>query len=89
MTLAAEAARPSARVAFDVFHPRPWGWKVALYLWTKGIGAGAFGLIFITAALGLAPVDQATRLVAAFISLAGVGLRPSCWWPTSSDRNGS
>jgi Fe-S-cluster-containing dehydrogenase component/formate-dependent nitrite reductase membrane component NrfD len=74
MALAAEAARPGARVAFDVFHPRPWGWKVALYLWTKGIGAGAFGLIFIAAALGLAPVDQATRLVAAFISLAGVGV---------------
>ena len=66
--------RPAARVAYDVFHPRPWGWKVALYLWTKGIGAGAFGLIFVAVGLGLAPVDQLTRLVAAFISLAGVGL---------------
>ena len=66
--------RPGARVAYDVFHPRPWGWKVALYLWTKGVGAGAFGLIFLAAALGLAPVDQVTRLVGAFISLVGVGL---------------
>ncbi len=66
--------RQDARVAYDVFHPRPWGWKVALYLWTKGIGAGAFGLIFVTATLGLAPVDQLTRLVAGFISLVGVGL---------------
>ena len=40
---------PKARVAYDVFHPRPWGWKVALYLWTKGIGAGAFGLVFLVA----------------------------------------
>jgi Fe-S-cluster-containing dehydrogenase component len=67
-------SRPAARVAYDVFHPRAWGWRVALYLWTKGIGAGAFGLIFVATALGLAPVDQVTRLVGAFISLAGVGL---------------
>ncbi|MEO8461914.1 MAG: NrfD/PsrC family molybdoenzyme membrane anchor subunit, partial [Chloroflexota bacterium] len=65
---------PRPRVGYDVFHPRPWGWRVALYLWTKGIGAGAFGLLFLTAALGLAPVDQVTRLVGGFISLAGVGL---------------
>lgn len=69
-----EATRPGTRVAYDVFHPRPWGWKVAFYLWTKGIGAGAFGLIFLAAALGFAPVDQLTRVVAASISLAGVGL---------------
>jgi formate-dependent nitrite reductase membrane component NrfD len=66
--------RPGTRVAYDVFHPRPWGWKVALYLWTKGIGAGSFGLVFLAVALGLAPVDQLTRIVAATIALAGVGL---------------
>jgi Fe-S-cluster-containing dehydrogenase component/formate-dependent nitrite reductase membrane component NrfD len=66
--------RPGTRVAYDVFHPRPWGWKVALYLWTKGIGAGAFGLVFLAGALGLAPVDQLTRVVIATISLSGVGL---------------
>ncbi len=69
-----ETTRPGTRVAYDVFHPRPWGWRVALYLWTKGIGAGAFGLIFLAAALGLAPVDQTTRLVGATIALVGVGL---------------
>jgi Fe-S-cluster-containing dehydrogenase component/formate-dependent nitrite reductase membrane component NrfD len=65
---------PKARVAYDVFHPRPWGWKVALYLWTKGIGAGAFGLVFLTAALGLTAPSQFVRLAAAFISLVGVAL---------------
>ncbi len=65
---------PKARVAYDVFHPRPWGWKVALYLWTKGIGAGAFGLVFLTATLGLAAPSQLVRLAAAFIALTGVGL---------------
>jgi Fe-S-cluster-containing dehydrogenase component/formate-dependent nitrite reductase membrane component NrfD len=69
-----DLTRPGTRVAYDVFHPRPWGWRVALYLWTKGVGAGAFGLIFLAAALGLAPVDQLTRVVAATIALAGVGL---------------
>jgi formate-dependent nitrite reductase membrane component NrfD len=64
---------PKARVAYDVFHPRPWGWKVALYLWTKGIGAGAFGLVFLVAALGLAAPDRVVRLGAAFLSLAGLG----------------
>lgn len=65
---------PKARVAYDVFHPRPWGWKVALYLWTKGIGAGAFLLVFLAAALGLAAPSQLVRLAVAFISLAAVGL---------------
>jgi Fe-S-cluster-containing dehydrogenase component/formate-dependent nitrite reductase membrane component NrfD len=65
---------PKARVAYDVFHPRPWGWKVALYLWTKGIGAGAFSLVFLAATLGLAAPSQLVRLAVASISLAGVGL---------------
>lgn len=30
-----------ARTTYNTAHPRPWGWKVATYLWTKGIGAGA------------------------------------------------
>src|ERR1700687_900351 len=31
-----------ARTVYDVAHPaRPWGWKVAAYLWTKSIAAGA------------------------------------------------
>jgi Fe-S-cluster-containing dehydrogenase component/formate-dependent nitrite reductase membrane component NrfD len=65
---------PKARVAYDVFHPRPWGWKVALYLWTKGIGAGAFGLVFLATALGLVAPSQLVRLSAAFISLAAIGV---------------
>lgn len=32
------------RVAYDVDHPRPWGWKVSSYLWTKSIAAGALGV---------------------------------------------
>jgi hypothetical protein len=30
------------RTVYDVDHdPRPWGWRVAAYLWTKSIAAGA------------------------------------------------
>jgi formate-dependent nitrite reductase membrane component NrfD/ferredoxin len=65
---------PKARVAYDAFHPRPWGWPVALYLWTKGIGAGAFSLLFLVTALGVAEAGVELRLAAAFASLAGIGL---------------
>jgi len=30
-----------AVTVYDVPHPKPWGWKVAAYLWTKSIGGGA------------------------------------------------
>src|SRR6059036_1359124 len=37
-----------ARPVYDAPHvPRPWGWKVSAYLWTKSIAAGAL----VTAAL--------------------------------------
>jgi len=69
------AARPRvARVAYDIYHPRPWGWPVALYLWTKGLGAGAFGVLFLALALGGATADTGVRLVAAFVALAGTGV---------------
>lgn len=29
------------REVYDVAHPAPWGWKIAAYLWTKSIAAGA------------------------------------------------
>ncbi len=32
------------RVAYDVHHPVPWGWKVSSYLWTKSIAAGSLGV---------------------------------------------
>ncbi len=41
------AGRPSAishqpsAVSYDIPKPRPWGWKVSTYIWTKSIAAGA------------------------------------------------
>ena len=31
----------NARLTLNTAHPRPWGWKVWTYLWTKSIAAGA------------------------------------------------
>lgn len=38
-----------ARTTLNTAHPRPWGWRVTAYLWTKAVGGGAI----IIAALGL------------------------------------
>jgi Fe-S-cluster-containing dehydrogenase component/formate-dependent nitrite reductase membrane component NrfD len=63
---------PKARAVYDVFHPRPWGWKVALYLWTKGIAGGAFLVVFLAAVLGVAAPGQLVRLASAFVSLTAI-----------------
>jgi formate-dependent nitrite reductase membrane component NrfD len=34
-------ADPTAATTLNTAHARPWGWRVATYLWTKGLGAGA------------------------------------------------
>ena len=65
---------PRARVAFDVFHPKPWGWPVAMYLWTKGFAAGAFVLLFVAGATGMADASFEMRVGTAFASLAFLGL---------------
>ena len=42
-----------ARPVYDAPHaPRPWGWKVGAYLWTKSIAAGALLLAAIGVLLG-------------------------------------
>lgn len=43
----------SARTTLNTAHPRPWGWKVVTYLWTKGIGAGALALACLAYLLGI------------------------------------
>ncbi len=55
---------PEADVVYDVHHPKPWGWKVATYLWTKSIGAGAVLIAAILLLAGWA-TNHATFDVAA------------------------
>ncbi|GAA6524225.1 4Fe-4S dicluster domain-containing protein [Intrasporangium sp. DVR] len=44
--------RSGARTTLNTAHPRPWGWKVVTYLWTKGIGAGALLVAALAVLLG-------------------------------------
>lgn len=46
-----EATR--AVTTLNTAHPRPWGWRVTTYLWTKSIGAGALLLAALATFLGL------------------------------------
>lgn len=42
-----------ARTTLNAAHPRPWGWKVVTYLWTKGVAAGALMLGALALLLGV------------------------------------
>ncbi len=42
-----------ARTTLNTAHPRPWGWRVVTYLWTKGVGAGALALAGLAVILGI------------------------------------
>jgi Fe-S-cluster-containing dehydrogenase component/formate-dependent nitrite reductase membrane component NrfD len=60
-----------ARTVYDVAHPaRPWGWKVAAYLWTKSIAAGAFLVAALGLAAGLLTADALVGLAVPVIGLA-------------------
>ena len=43
----------NARTTLNTAHPRPWGWKVVTYLWTKGVGAGALALALLAHLMGI------------------------------------
>jgi Fe-S-cluster-containing dehydrogenase component/formate-dependent nitrite reductase membrane component NrfD len=53
-----------SRVVYDVHHPKPWGWKVATYLWTKAIAAGVALVAALLFLFGWAS-DRATFELAA------------------------
>ena len=59
-----------ARTVYDVAHPeRPWGGKVAAYLWTKSIAAGALLVASLGVAGGFLTADTLTGLAAPVIGL--------------------
>lgn len=47
------------KTVYDIKHPAPWGWRIAAYLWTKALSAGA---VLIPAALGT--MDQRYAMIA-------------------------
>ncbi|MGW1679163.1 4Fe-4S dicluster domain-containing protein [Saccharopolyspora sp. NPDC002376] len=42
-----------ARTTLNTAHPRPWGWRVTTYLWTKAFGAGALLVAALARFLGV------------------------------------
>jgi formate-dependent nitrite reductase membrane component NrfD/Na+-translocating ferredoxin:NAD+ oxidoreductase RNF subunit RnfB len=42
-----------AHTTLNTAHPRPWGWRVVTYLWTKGVGAGALMVAGLAVILGI------------------------------------
>ncbi|ABL82435.1 MULTISPECIES: 4Fe-4S dicluster domain-containing protein [unclassified Nocardioides] len=65
-----------ARTTLNTAHPRPWGWKVVTYLWTKGVGAGALGLALLAhlMGIGLGPVGDYVAPVLGLFGAATTGV---------------
>ncbi|HLZ68920.1 MAG TPA: 4Fe-4S dicluster domain-containing protein [Dehalococcoidia bacterium] len=72
------AAGAVGRKVYDVTHAKPWGWKVAAYLWTKGVGAGAALVAAFLLAFGLLPrswlLDGAAPALAVVFTALTAGL---------------
>ena len=64
-----------ARVVYDAPHaPHPWGWKVAAYLWTKSISAGALMVAALGTMLGVPAADVIVGVVAPVLALLFLAL---------------
>src|SRR5690606_24924099 len=63
--------RGGAHTTLNTAHPRPWGWRVTTYLWTKSVGAGAMLLAAIAQLLGVR-LGGLGEVVAPVLGLVGV-----------------
>ena len=58
-------------LSYDVPHQAPWGWRVSLYTWTKGLAAGAYLVALMLALAGAVSWSSPlVRWVAPSVSLA-------------------
>ncbi|MDA8209763.1 MAG: polysulfide reductase NrfD [Actinomycetota bacterium] len=65
----------TAVVSYDMAHAVPWGWKVSLYTWTKGIAAGVYPVVLVMALLAGQPLSGSlVRYVAPAISLLALAI---------------
>ncbi|NKQ52369.1 polysulfide reductase NrfD [Amycolatopsis sp. K13G38] len=62
-----------ARTTLNTAHPRPWGWRVTTYLWTKAVGAGAMMLAALAQLLGI-DLGWIGAVVAPAVGVAGVAI---------------
>lgn len=69
-------AASQARTTYNTAHPRPWGWRVTTYLWTKGVAAGALLVAalasFLGADLGVLGTVVAPVVALVFLAVTGV-----------------
>ncbi|HEX6935413.1 MAG TPA: 4Fe-4S dicluster domain-containing protein [Actinomycetes bacterium] len=67
-----------SRTTYNTAHPRPWGWRVTTYLWTKGVSAGALLVaalaMFLGNDLGVLSTIVAPVLALVFAALTGLFL---------------
>ena len=68
----------AALLSYDVPHHAPWGWRVSLYTWTKGVAAGGFAVPLLLAATGFlrwaSPLARwaAPSLALGFLAVTGI-----------------
>ncbi len=62
-----------ARTTLNTAHPRPWGWRVTTYLWTKAFGGGALLIAALALVLGIDLGDLGT-IVAPAVAVVGVAV---------------
>jgi Fe-S-cluster-containing dehydrogenase component/formate-dependent nitrite reductase membrane component NrfD len=55
----------AALLSYDIPHQAPWGWRVSMYTWTKGIAAGALAVAVVLGYLGRLSFAGATMRYAA------------------------
>jgi formate-dependent nitrite reductase membrane component NrfD len=64
----------TAKTVYDVGHPKPWGGKISLYIWTKSISAGTFLLSTLLPYMNLAPRNALFRWGGPLIALIFLAL---------------
>ncbi len=68
----------AAVISYDVAHQLPWGWRVSLYTWTKGVAAGAYLVPVLLAVFGYINWSSTLlRFVGPAVALAFLGVTGS------------
>jgi Fe-S-cluster-containing dehydrogenase component/formate-dependent nitrite reductase membrane component NrfD len=62
-----------ARTTLNTPHPRPWGWRVTTYLWTKAVGGGALLVAALATLLGV-DLGILGTVVAPALGVAGTAI---------------
>ncbi len=63
----------NAKTTLNTAHPRPWGWRVTTYLWTKAVGGGALLVAALALLLGV-DLGVLSTIVAPALGVAGVSI---------------